>query len=280
MIRYLRFLIASTALSCSAAPSFANFSFSPSGSTTMFAVDVSNQGTALCAAASTECAAHIPINTAGAPIFVSGTPGFVSLNATPTLANGNGVVPTQGGAVLGATNGIYSNILQGNAVLSATNGTYANLLQGNAVLATGNPIFAQITTGAAVMGAVTQSGNWTARIVGNIGGVLDFAGQNATSPANAMLMGAQFNTSPTTISAGNVSPLQLDNAGNLLVNIKAGAGSGGTAIADKAAWTVSSTTFTLSGGEFTTGGATACTTGQACTFATTAGRGLFSDMNT
>jgi len=70
--------------------------------------------------------------------------------------------------------------------------------------------------------AATQSGNWTSRIVGNGGAVLDFAGQNASSPANAILIGAQFNTTPTTITSGNASPLQLDSAGNLLVNVKAG----------------------------------------------------------
>lgn len=75
----------------------------------------------------------------------------------------------------------------------------------------------------------TQSGNWTSRTVGNAGAILDFAGQNASSPANAFLMGGQFNTSPTTITSGNASPLQLDSAGNLLVNIKAGASSGAVA---------------------------------------------------
>jgi hypothetical protein len=75
-----------------------------------------------------------------------------ALNATPTLANGNGIVPTQGGNVLSATNGWYGNVLQGNAVLSATNGLYTNLLQGNAVIASGNPLFAQLTAGTALAG--------------------------------------------------------------------------------------------------------------------------------
>jgi hypothetical protein len=68
------------------------------------------------------------------------SPWPVSLPTTPTLANGNGVVPTQGGAVLSATNGWFGNILQGNAVLSS-----------------GNPLFAQLTAGAAAIGSVTQS---------------------------------------------------------------------------------------------------------------------------
>jgi hypothetical protein len=52
--------------------------------------------------------------------------------------------------------------------------------------------------------------------------------QNVSSPTNAGLVAGQFNTTPTTITTGNVSPLQLDSAGNLLVNVKAGGGSGGT----------------------------------------------------
>jgi hypothetical protein len=39
----------------------------------------------------------------------------------------------------------------------------------------------------------------------------------------------QFTTTPTTLTTTNVSPLQMDNAGNLLVNIKAGASSGAVA---------------------------------------------------
>ena len=53
-----------------------------------------------------------------------------------------------------------------------------------------------------------------------------FSGQNQTAPTNQIAVGGQFNTTPTTITSGNVSPLQMDNAGNLLVNIKAGASSG------------------------------------------------------
>ena len=78
--------------------------------------------------------------------------------------------------------------------------------------------------------AATQSGTWTTRIVGNTGAVLDASSaQNQVTPAGMLLVGAEFNTTPTTITSGNSSPLQLDSAGNLLVNIKAGAGSGGTA---------------------------------------------------
>jgi hypothetical protein len=69
--------------------------------------------------------------------------------------------------------------------------------------------------------AVAQSGTWTNRIVGNAGSILDFNGQNQGS-TSAVLTGGQFNTVPTTITSGNVSPLQMDSSANLLVNVKAG----------------------------------------------------------
>lgn len=67
--------------------------------------------------------------------------------------------------------------------------------------------------------AATQSGNWTSRIVGNAGGLLDAIGQNVTAPANWLQAGCQFNTSPTTITSGNGSPLQCTNAGAMLVSV-------------------------------------------------------------
>lgn len=87
--------------------------------------------------------------------------------------------------------------------------------------------------------AVTESGTWTiqpgntanttpwlatARMVGNIGGVLDAIGQNVAAPANWLQAGCQFQTTPTTIAATNGSPCQMDNAGNILVNVKTATG--------------------------------------------------------
>lgn len=75
-----------------------------------------------------------------------------------------------------------------------------------------------IPTGANTIGAVTQSGNWTFRLFGNTGAVLDAAGQNVSAPANAVQIGGQFNTTPTTITSGNFSPLQLTSAARLIVD--------------------------------------------------------------
>jgi hypothetical protein len=57
-------------------------------------------------------------------------------------------------------------------------------------------------------------------IAGNAGGAFDAAGQNAPAPGNELIVGGQYNSSPTTITSGNVSPLQLDSSGNLFVNLK------------------------------------------------------------
>ena len=82
-----------------------------------------NSGALDTAPGTANTSAALPIQgvSGGVAVPVSGT--FwqttqpVSLNATPSLANGNGEVPTQGGAVLSATNGLYANLLAGNVAL-------------------------------------------------------------------------------------------------------------------------------------------------------------------
>jgi hypothetical protein len=69
--------------------------------------------------------------------------------------------------------------------------------------------------------ATAASGVQKVGVTGNAGAAVDAAGQNVASPANELLVGAQFNTSPTTITTGNMSPLQADSAANLKVNISA-----------------------------------------------------------
>lgn len=86
---------------------------------------------------------------------------------TQTIAASVAVTPAtsslwtigQGGAVLSATNGLFSNILQGNAALTAANPIFSALSIGGAVNAVGNPIFVSPGTGATF--AATQSGTWT-----------------------------------------------------------------------------------------------------------------------
>jgi len=93
-----------------------------------------------------------------------------------------------------------------------------------------------------------------------------------TAPTNTMLAGAIYNSSPPGPTTGQTLPLQVDSAGNLNVNIKAGAGSGGTALADGATFTEATTSFTPVGGEYVSGGGANCTTGKGCTVQMTVDR--------
>jgi hypothetical protein len=82
-------------------------------------------------------------------------------------------------------------------------------------VSTGNGV-----TGTGVQRVTIASDNtaFQVKILGNTGAAFDAAGQNVASPANEILIGGQFNTSPTTITTGNMSPLQVDSGGKLLVN--------------------------------------------------------------
>lgn len=132
-----------------------------------------------------------------------------------------------------------------NTSFAVTQGTAANL---NATVVGTGTFATQATLQAS---ATTAIGKVDPNTIGSWG--LAASTQNGTTPTNGGLVMGQFNTTPTTISTGNISPLQMDNAGNLLVNIKAGAGSGGTAIADNAAFTQGSTNETPMGCYFLNG---------------------------
>jgi len=159
------------------------------------------------------------VSTCNSPTFNAGNPGPFTVDA-----HGNLCTNASGGGGGSVTQGTVPWVSSITAWGGGTLGAMANYgTSPGAVLVPGMNAF--ITN----VPAVSQSGNWTSRIVGNIGGVFDFVGQNAASPANSILMGAQFQTTPTTITPGNASPLQMDNAGNLLVNLKAGGGAAGYA---------------------------------------------------
>lgn len=136
---------------------------------------------------------------------ISNVIGGVGLNATPTLANGNGVVPTQGGAVLSATNGWYGNLLQGNAVLSATNGTFANVLQGNAALSATNGLFSNTLQGNAVL-SLTNPG-FTRVTDGTTGITVKAASTPAGAGDTAIVVdqrpGSIVSASPGTLALGS-----------------------------------------------------------------------------
>lgn len=177
--------------------------------------------------------ASIPIRTdptgsTTQPVSGTVTANLGTLNGAATAAN---QILTHGPVAPGTATATKTDIL--GMQYNSTQATFTNgqqgAVQGTArgalYVATGADAFAVNAT----LGAETTKVIGTTRTLGNSGAVVDFAGQNATSPANSWLIGGQFNTTPTTLTSGNSSPLQLDNAGNLLVNIKAGASSGAVA---------------------------------------------------
>jgi len=127
------------------------------------------------------------------------------------------------GQVALATGGNVIGSLTANQSVNAAQINGVTPLMGNGVTGTGSlrVTIASDNTAFAVnatLSAETTKVIGAVRNLGNAGAVLDFAGQNASAPANAWLIGGEFNTSPTTISSGSASPLQLDNSGKLLVN--------------------------------------------------------------
>lgn len=126
-----------------------------------------------------------------------------------------------GTAIYGTAGTANANVLtvQGRASMTPVQVSQATAASLNATVVGTGTFVTQST-----LAAETTKVIGTVRMQGNIGGVMDFIGQNATAPANALQTGCQFQTSPTTITAGNSSPCQMDNAGNILVNVKTATG--------------------------------------------------------
>lgn len=145
--------------------------------------------------------------------------------ATSTAASG-----VQKVGVVGSTGSALDSTSAG--VLDENVKTINNVtpLMGNGVTGTGSQrvTIASDNTAFSVnatLSAETTKVIGTVRNLGNAGAILDFAGQNAAAPANAWLIGGEFNTSPTTLTTGDASPLQLDSSGKLLVNCSGCSGS-------------------------------------------------------
>lgn len=197
------------------------------------------------------------VSAADAATFTAGTSLFAPVGGQFTSGGATACVTghecTAGMTAARAIFGDMSSIA--GTATSTGNGTSGAGVQ-RVAIASDNTAFAVNATLQAT--ATTAIGKVDPNTIGTWGLVV--ATQNSATPTNGHLIEGQFNTSPTTITSGNVSPLQLDNAGNLLVNIKAGAGSGGTALADNGAFTQGTTNMTPIGCFFTNGSYSAITT--------------------
>ncbi len=94
-----------------------------------------------------------------------------------------------------------------SAYTSGTASVFVNAALQSSVIGLDTPL----PTGTNVIGAITQSGNWTDRVVGNVGGVLD-AANNAAAPANVLVAGVQLQ-SGATATAGTAGQVGSPVAG-------------------------------------------------------------------
>lgn len=77
-----------------------------------------------------------------------------------------------------------------------------------------NPASRAVTNAGTFAVQAAQSGNWSDRIVGNAGGIMDAAGANQTAPANELITGCLYQATPGSITDGRVSQCQVDAKGN------------------------------------------------------------------
>lgn len=121
--------------------------------------------------------------------------------------------------------------------------------------------------------AVQESGGalTALQLLDNIVSVEDAVAGSAFS--GAAMLAVRQDAHSDLAADGDFIPLTIDADGGLRVSIVAGAGSGGTALADDADFTAGTTSFTPGGG-FYQSSVTACTDGDTCAFGITAQRTL------
>ena len=183
-----------------------------------------------------------PGNTANTTAWlVTGTGGTfpATQSGTWNVNNISGTISLPTGAATSALQTTGNGYLSTISTNSATQATAALQTTGNTSLAT----IATNSGTQATAGNQTTGNGYLSTLAGSAA-----TGQNVAAPGNELIMGGQFNTSPTTITSGNVSPLQLDNAGNLKVNVTVGGGTGGTSSTFGSAFPGTGTAFGINDG--------------------------------
>jgi hypothetical protein len=134
------------------------------------------------------------------------------LSTPPTLTNGQ--------MVAFQTNVSGSLKVDGSAVTQPVSGTVTANQGGTWTVQPGNTAntTAWLVTGTGGTFPATQSGNWTSRIVGNGGAIIDGVIGNATAPANMIAVGGVFNTTRPTLTTGQSAAFQSNSNGVQLVD--------------------------------------------------------------
>ena len=183
--------------------------------------------------------------------FSPGTDKVAMVGATFDDVTPDSVNEGDAGALrMSANRNLYGTIRD-----AAGNERGANVTAGNALLvdasATTQPVSAAslpLPTGAATL-AEQQTQTTSLQLLDNLVLAEDAAHQSGDPGIQSF---AVRNDSDASLAGttGDYTPLQVDANGYLKVNIKAGAGSGGTALADKAAFTEGTTSHTPIGGVY------------------------------
>jgi hypothetical protein len=175
---------------------------------------------------------HVTNFPATQPVSGTVTANLGTLNgAAQDGVDATGVSQLSGGAgIRGWLSGIFSKLSGTLSVswsgqsVSVSNFPSTQPVSGTVTANAGSGNFAVNNTqigGSAISSAA--AGVQKVGVTGNAGAAFDCAStQNIPTSPNMIMVGAEFNTTPATITTGNSSPLQLDSAANLLVNVKAG----------------------------------------------------------
>lgn len=199
------------------------------------------------------------VSTVDAATFTAGTSVFVGVGGQFT--SGGATVCVTGHqcmAGMTAARAVFSD-------LSSVAGTAT--LTGNGVTGAGSPRVTIASDNTAFSVNAIESGTWN---ITNISGTVSL-------PTGAATSANQTNASAKTQIVDGSGNVIASTSNNLNVQCANCSGSGVSA-ADGATFTVGTSLMAPIGGQFTTGGATACSTGNECTIAATAGRALFTNL--
>ncbi len=210
-----------------------------------------------------EDAAHASGNTGTLALVVRNDAGTALANDgdnIPLMVNSSGALYVAGTVTVTDGSGALNTIVDSGTITAVT--TITNPVTVNAHAVTNAGTFAVQVDGNALT---------SLQLIDNIVSVEDAVAGSAFSGVG--MLAVRQDSHSDLAADGDFIPMTVDADGGLRVSIVAGAGSGGTALADDADFTAGTTSFTPSGG-FYQSTVTACTDGDSCAFGITAQRTL------
>jgi hypothetical protein len=198
------------------------------------------------------------------PIPISDAGGAITVDGSVSVSDGGGSLTVDGTVAVSGTVAVTDNagsLTVDNAALSVTGGGVEASALRVTIASDSTGVVSVDDNGASltVDGTVTANagtGPWpvtdnggsltvdgTVAVSGSVT-VAGAAAENAAVSGNPVLVGGRYDSSPRTLGNGDAGALALNASGQVLVEIAAGAGSGGTAAADDADFTAGTTSGT------------------------------------